>query len=96
MRFFSRQKEEKPEKPIDNNYYLKITFKRASGKKDVAFSNPQLKNLSKVYFWFLLRNSEKYNLRYRNGQIIIQRHEISTMELFKGINNFVPYLYKGE
>jgi len=59
-------------------YQLRICFKNS--KMQVLENKHQI-GLRQIYLWFLLRNSERYNVRYFNGQTVILRSDITKISL---------------
>ena len=46
-------------------------------------STDDIRYLAKVYIWYLIRESPKYNFKYDVGQVILLRSEITKMRLVK-------------
>ncbi len=50
----------------------------------IIYTNVNIQPLWKIYYWFLVKNSERYNIPYTNGSRIVLRSNIVSMSLEKG------------
>lgn len=53
------------------------------GNQPYTFTNEEIRPLWKIYHWFLVRDSDKYNLEYNDGMVVLLRDNILTMQLKK-------------
>ena len=44
-------------------------------------TNKDPRTLRKIYFWYLLRESDTYNVVHKTGMYVVQRNEIKEMHL---------------
>lgn len=66
--------------PIEYEYKLFIKYKDSTWSE---YRNTSYRQLYKVYWWFLVKDSATYNIRYKNGQRILIRDQITCMRLDK-------------
>ena len=71
--------ESKEPKLIDG-WQLTIT---ENGKVSWTYSTPEMKPLWKIYKWYLTKDSEKYNIEFKDGMRILNRFDVTSMELKK-------------
>jgi len=69
--------------PIEKIDGWRLVITVDGGRKIHSFDHPELKNLWKVYGWYLTRDSEKYNIVSKQGQQILHRHNVVEMQLLK-------------
>jgi len=61
-------------------YKVKALF-RSGDWEQVSSRGPR--SMMKIYMWFLIRESPKYSIKYKNGRSIWLRKEIVKMEYCK-------------
>lgn len=60
-----------------------LTIVENAGRASYVYKNPDRKPLWKIYKWYLTRDSDKYNIPYKDGMRVLHRHNVVTMELRK-------------
>lgn len=63
-----------------DGWRLKITERAGKGH---YYENPDIRNLWKIYKWYLTKDSDTYNITFNNGYRILHRWNVVTMELVK-------------
>jgi hypothetical protein len=66
-----------PEIQPEKKAFYVLKFYRHSGMIYSEFNNQSIKPLTKVYMWFLLRESPKYNIKLTDGMATVLRSEIA-------------------
>jgi hypothetical protein len=61
----------------------RLTFTLNNGQHTKDFDHPDLKNLWKIYSWYLTKDTEKYNVKSNQGYDIIHRHDVVGAQLRK-------------
>ena len=81
-KFWKKDVEVDPSKPkmIDG---WKLDIYVREGVLGYGYNNPEMKPLWKIYKWYLTKDSEKYNIEFNNGMRVLNRHDVTFMELKK-------------
>lgn len=86
MKWFWNKKEEVKEVKKEETWLLTIFYNKNMGGRNSEmrwFADENFRVLSKPYLWFLLRDSEKYLMKFKGGSCILLRENIAEMSLRK-------------
>jgi hypothetical protein len=80
--YFGRELPKPEPKPeLINGWKLNIGMRgRVIGH---TLYNDEMKPLWKIYKWYLTKDTEKYNVLHKDGMYVIERFDITNMELTK-------------
>ncbi len=76
-----KPKPEKVEYEVVKNWQLYIETHRQ--KQPFIFTNRTFRPLWKVYHWYLVKKTDKYNMEYEDGMTVILRDDIKLIRLDK-------------
>jgi len=68
---------------VSKKWHYTLEFFRKDGSIYCGFHHTDHRTFSKIYFWFLLRDSPKYNMVVKKGMTTILRSEIARVQYRK-------------
>jgi hypothetical protein len=77
MWFYEKKGIKKPKK---EKIHKLVIYTKDMG--EIAYENPNFRQLGKIHLWFLLRSSPKYFFQFRNGSLILLRDQILATKIY--------------